>query len=71
MNKHPHPIRILSDTIDQTDHMDCFGDFNRTNPLCSKYCGLRLRCAIEQDQNMRLELIEDLVTVEGQLIKIQ
>lgn len=53
------------------DLSDCFGEYNKGNPLCAKHCALRLRCAIEQDQNMRLELIEDLVSVEGQIIKIQ
>lgn len=53
------------------NHLDCFGEYNKGNPLCAKHCALRLRCAIEQDQNMRLELIEDLVSVEGQIIKIQ
>lgn len=53
------------------DLLDCFGEYNKGNPLCAKHCALRLRCAIEQDQNMRLELIEDLVSVEGQIIKIQ
>ena len=53
------------------DSLDCFGDYKRSNPLCAKHCALRLRCAIEQDQNLRLELIEDLVTVEDQIIKIQ
>ena len=43
------------------DYFDCFGEYKRGNPLCSKYCALRLRCAIEQDQNLRLELIEELV----------
>lgn len=53
------------------DYLDCFGEYKRSNPLCSKHCALRLRCAIEQDQILRLELIEDLVTIDGQIIKIQ
>jgi hypothetical protein len=51
--------------------LDCFGEYKKGNPLCARHCALRLRCAIEQDQNMRLELIEDLVSAEGQIIKIQ
>lgn len=53
------------------DHLDCFGEYKNDSPLCARHCALRLRCAIEQDQNMRLELIEDLVSAEGQIIKIQ
>lgn len=61
-----HPPESTSD-----DLLDCFGDYSKRNPLCAKHCALRLRCAIERDQNIRLELIEDLVSVEGQTIKIQ
>ena len=53
------------------DQLDCFGGFENENPICRKHCALNIRCAIEQDQNMRLELIEDLVSAEGQIIKIQ
>jgi hypothetical protein len=53
------------------DHLDCFGEYSHDNPLCAKHCALRLRCAIEHNQNLRMELIEDLVSVEGQILKIQ
>ena len=53
------------------DLLDCFGDYHKGNTLCAKHCALRLRCAIEKDQNIRLELIEDLVSVESHMIKIQ
>jgi len=55
----------------QSDPLDCFGEYRKNNPLCGKYCALRLSCAIEHDQNMRMELIEDLVSAEGEIIKIQ
>lgn len=47
------------------DELDCFGDYTKTNPLCAKHCVLRLRCAIEQEQNIRTEMLFDLSTVEG------
>jgi hypothetical protein len=53
------------------EQLNCFGDFTKTNPLCAKHCALRLRCAIEQDQNMRMELLEDLIASEELPIKIQ
>ena len=46
------------------DYLGCFGNFNRTNLICKKFCAVNLRCAIERDQNVRLELIEDLVSSE-------
>jgi hypothetical protein len=53
------------------DRLDCFGGFQSDNPLCRKYCALSIRCAIEQDQNNRIELFEDIMSVEEQFSKIQ
>ena len=53
------------------ESLDCFGDFNKNNPLCAKHCILRLRCVIEQDQNLRSALLEELVASERTLGKIQ
>lgn len=54
-----------------TEQLDCFGDYNKTNQLCSNHCVLRLRCAIEQEQNMRMELLEDLIASDNYPLKIQ
>lgn len=53
------------------DELDCFGDYTKTNPLCAKHCVLRLSCAIEQEQNIRTELLSDLATEEGMVITNQ
>ncbi len=53
------------------DYMGCFGDFNSEDNICIKYCALRLRCAIEQDQTIKQEILEDLIAYEGSTIKIQ
>lgn len=50
------------------DELDCFGDYAKTNPLCARHCVLRLRCAIEQEQNIRMELLSDLATVEDMVM---
>jgi len=47
------------------DELDCFGDYRRSNPLCSKHCVLRIRCAIEQDQNVRMELFSEMTASDG------
>jgi hypothetical protein len=46
------------------DYLGCYGNFNRRNPICKKFCAVNLRCAIEQDQNVRYELLEDMVVSE-------
>jgi hypothetical protein len=51
--------------------MDCFGDFNARDRLCTRYCILRLRCAIEQEQNLRSALLEELVASETTMGRLQ
>jgi hypothetical protein len=51
--------------------LDCFGDFNNNDRLCAKYCILRLRCAIEKEQNLRSALLEELVASETTIGKLQ
>jgi hypothetical protein len=53
------------------DDSDCFGEYNSSDPLCLKHCVLRLRCAIEQDHNIRTEMIEELVAYDNELGKMQ
>ena len=57
--------------ITSDEHLDCFGDFNKNDRLCSKYCILRLRCAIEQEQNLRSALLEELIASENATGKLQ
>jgi hypothetical protein len=53
------------------DHLGCFGNFNIEDLICKKFCALSLRCAIDRDRDIRLELIEDLMSTDDMLIKIQ
>jgi hypothetical protein len=53
------------------EHLDCFGDYTKNNPMCANYCVLRLRCVIQQEQNLRMELLSDLTTLEGTIITYQ
>jgi hypothetical protein len=57
--------------VSSHDHVDCFGSYNKNNPLCAKHCALRIRCAIEQDQNLRTELIDELVGFEDVMGRMQ
>ena len=59
-------------TVSTTNEpMDCFGDYDNNNPLCVKHCAIKLRCAIEQNNNMRIEILEELMASEGSPLKIQ
>jgi hypothetical protein len=52
-------------------HLGCLGNFNIQDPLCQKLCALNLRCAIERERKTRLELLEDLISYNDMLIKVQ
>jgi len=53
------------------DYLGCFGDFSFEDQICRKFCALRLRCAIEREQNVHLEMLDDLVSTAGMVIKVQ
>ena len=61
----------LMNQISLDDHLGCLGDFNIQDPLCKKLCALNVRCAIEREKNTRLELLEDLISYNGMIIKVQ
>ena len=63
--------RKLKALLTFDEQLGCFGDYNRTNPMCTAHCVLRLRCAIQQDHNMRMEMLEEWVAFEGFDIKLQ
>ena len=61
----------LMTQISINDHLGCLGNFNIEDPLCKKLCALNLRCAIDRNKNVRLELLEDLISYNSVFIKIQ
>jgi len=52
-------------------HLGCFGEYDAADRICNHFCALRLRCAIEHDQNARLEVIEDLIAYDNMVTKPQ
>ena len=61
----------LSNNIIIDGHLGCLGNFKREDKICRRFCALRIRCAIEYDQNRRLEFLEDLVTADEIFMKVQ
>ena len=59
------------DRLHMNQHVGCFGEYNATDRVCKTLCALRLRCAIERDQNVRMEILEDLVSVDSVPLKFQ
>ena len=50
-------------------YLGCFGRYRRNDPICRQRCALSLRCAIENDQNERFEMLEELVSAGSMFIK--
>lgn len=42
-------------------HMGCFGNFSIDDHVCKKLCALSLRCYVERNQNVCIEILEELV----------
>jgi hypothetical protein len=53
------------------EHLGCFGNFSLDDPICRNLCAINLRCAIESEQNTRLEILQDLVSSDDLYVKIQ
>jgi hypothetical protein len=51
-------------------YLACFGQYRRKDPICRTRCVMNLRCAIEKEQNERFEILEDLVSTGGMVIKV-
>jgi hypothetical protein len=49
----------------------CFGHFRFEDLVCRKHCALRIRCAIEKDQKIYLEVFEELDACDDVFLKFQ
>jgi hypothetical protein len=45
-------------------YVGCYGHFRVKDPICRHYCAISIRCAIERDKNMQVELQEDYFSLE-------
>ena len=64
--------KLAEKRMTSTDHLGCFGNFNIEDAICKKFCILSLRCAIERENNARMEILEDMLSYdEGIMGKLQ
>ena len=61
----------LLEQICTDDYLGCYGNFDVQDTVCKRYCALSLRCAIEREQNDRLEILEDLMASEQSSFRFQ
>ena len=43
-----------------TIHAGCFGNFRFEDAVCRMHCAIRIRCAIERDEKMLLEFVDEM-----------
>ena len=63
-------IRELELEIDLERYMGCFGAYRKNDFICRNQCALNIRCAIEHDQNERFEILEELVSGGGMVVRM-
>jgi len=51
-------------------YLGCFGGYRKNDSICRKRCALNLRCVIEHDQKERFEILEELVSTSGMVLKV-
>jgi len=61
----------LLEQICTDDYLGCYGNFDVQDMVCKRYCALSLRCAIEREQNDRMEILEDLLASEQSSFRLQ
>jgi hypothetical protein len=57
--------------VTATLRLGCFGDFRSEDRICRCHCAVRIRCAIERDQKIFLEVCEEMAEGEDLLLKFQ
>ena len=55
---------------DSIDIPDCFGEFNKKNKLCAKYCSISIRCCIMRSRNPKIDILEKLLIHNHYAIKM-
>ena len=49
----------------------CFGEYDCESNMCTRNCGVSIRCAIEHDQQAKDELLQELFDVDSALQVMQ
>lgn len=57
---------VVADPLldDSRDNLECFGEYSKHDKICTEYCGASIRCAIEHQQNPRIDILDHLLTLD-------
>lgn len=65
------PVRVRRARVTAIPRLGCFGDFRSEDRICRRHCALRIRCTIERDQKIYLEVCEEMARGDDLLLKFQ
>lgn len=55
---------------DAIDTPDCYGEYNRENRLCSKYCSISIKCCVLQNKHPKIDILEKLLIHNHYAVKL-
>ena len=58
--------RLVSDV-----HLNCFGELRPLDEVCREHCVLCIRCLIEKNQNIQMEVFEEMMVAEFMSLRVQ
>jgi hypothetical protein len=65
------PVRVRRARVTAAFRLGCFGGFRSEDSICRRHCAVRIRCAIERDQKIYLEVCEGMAEGDALLLKFQ
>ena len=65
------PVRVRRARVTAAFRLGCFGGFRSEDRICRRHCAVRIRCAIERDQKIYLEVCEGMAAGDDLLLKFQ
>jgi hypothetical protein len=60
-------VRRISTTL----RLGCFGNFRSQDRVCRNHCAIRIRCAVERDQKIVLEVLSEMNGGDDLPVKLQ
>lgn len=60
-------VRRISTTL----RLGCFGHFRSDDRVCRNHCAIRIRCAVERDQKIVLEVMNEMNIGDDLPVKLQ
>jgi hypothetical protein len=54
---------------DALDRPECFGEFDKENRLCFRYCAVSIKCCLMHSLNPKVDVLEQLLTYNDYSVK--